>query len=272
MKANQTLETITGDLRAYNQLVPGTFQHVDQLTEARLTDLRHCNYSFYPADGALYKCGKSGSLLWGIVRERDNLILKYLYDSENSSFWQLVSGEWNFCPGEKESAQAFKQADVFDLATFRLSSSGYSTHRFLRIRTADGYVDSGKRFVPPNSEEKKALLRCGFTEEYLGFLAENSIQKINKTRLYVLTPEYVRKEAEGETIWQVSWLSNFYLNSDFVADDRDISERFRLRGVSRRVAASESEPKGAAGAEKITLPTFEQMREHWLRFRRSKAR
>ncbi len=234
MDTTQSLETISGDLRAYAQLVPGTFQHVDQLTRARMTDEGLCQTWLYTADGNAYKPGKGSSVLWGLTREADNLILKHLFDEENSSYAQLIN-TGGFIPEPAESAQAFKQAEVMDLTKFRLQGND-AVYRQLQIRTADGYTHDGKRFVPPNSEEKKALPRIGFTEQYLSFLADNSIKLIETTNLYVLNPDYVQKKAVGgNTLWRVSWLSYFDCDSSFGANLRDVDNHGALRGVRRVV-------------------------------------
>jgi len=86
MTATQPIETIQGDLRAYAQLEPDTFQTARQVNQDRMTNHSLCNVLFHTADGNAYQAQKGSSVLWGITSEKSNLILTHLFDTENSSF------------------------------------------------------------------------------------------------------------------------------------------------------------------------------------------
>ncbi|MFA6461769.1 MAG: hypothetical protein WCV90_05855 [Candidatus Woesearchaeota archaeon] len=258
MDANPSLELIQGDLRAYAQLEPGTFQTAAQSTKARMTEHDLCKVWLYCANGNAYHSQKGKSILWGITPEEYNLILTHLFDEKDSSFDQLVQ-KGNFIPNSAESDIAMEHAVISDISQFRLQGDD-ATYRYLEIRTADGYVRDGKKFKPQNNHEALSLLELGFNEEYLNFLRDNPIRNIETTRLYVLNPAYVRKEAEGgKTLWRASWLNNFDVNSNFNARGRDIGGNGRLRGVRRVVAEGDSAPAGADVKKREIVHTLDEV-------------
>lgn len=64
------LETVEGNLHdGYNKLVPGTFQHVDQLMNGRQKDKTLRYQLFYTADGQGYFANGT-EVEWVITRDR----------------------------------------------------------------------------------------------------------------------------------------------------------------------------------------------------------
>ncbi|HLD00377.1 MAG TPA: hypothetical protein VJC39_01400, partial [Candidatus Nanoarchaeia archaeon] len=54
--------------------------------------------------------------------------------------------------------------------------------------------------------------------------------KITETRIYVLKPSYVARNA-GTPLGRASWLYDFGSNSNFIASDRSVNVHNALRGV-----------------------------------------
>ncbi|HLD00378.1 MAG TPA: hypothetical protein VJC39_01405, partial [Candidatus Nanoarchaeia archaeon] len=54
--------------------------------------------------------------------------------------------------------------------------------------------------------------------------------KITETRIYVLKPSYVARNA-GTPLGRASWLDNFNINSSFSAGGRSVGNHNALRGV-----------------------------------------
>ena len=198
-----TLVNIPGNLRgAYNQAVPGTLRHVDELMDERQTcpvtpegdDLR--KQSFYTADGHGYFSTAAGDIEWAITREADNLVLRHLNDAVNSSYDQLVqTGDYR--PDNTE-AQAAKNADgtvVVKMNQLRLSGTE-KEWRYLQIRTKDGFIQTEDGYQVPNAEEQKAMTRLGYTPQNLQMLKEAGK---TETKIYVLNPEYVTRKVQEDS-------------------------------------------------------------------------
>src|SRR3989338_6039667 len=124
-----TLENVTGNLLAYKKLVPGTFQHVDQLTTERRTNHGLRNEWFYTADGELYTV-QEGKHLWVITREPQNLVLKNI----DEAYWQLT-GQGNYFPDTEAAQTSLKHKDsvVIDLKELKLVRDGGNQYGYFVV-------------------------------------------------------------------------------------------------------------------------------------------
>ncbi|PIN73420.1 hypothetical protein COV20_04290 [Candidatus Woesearchaeota archaeon CG10_big_fil_rev_8_21_14_0_10_45_16] len=229
------LEDITGTLLDYNKLGPGTFCHVDELTQHRLVDKGSRGSMFYTADGHGYLRRENDNVEWIITRQPENLVLRHLYGPENNSFGQLIQTH-NFRPAveEAEAARNAASSVVIPLKNLRLSGDG-AEYRSLVIRTADGYIATADGFQEANEDEHRAIDRLGFTPEYLQLLRDSNIKE---TRILVLHPDYVRENTQrGQSLWRASLLGNFD-SSSFSAGGYDVYSHDRLRGVRQGEALS----------------------------------
>src|SRR3989344_4095260 len=231
------LENILGDLRAFAQLVPRTFLHVDELMDERRTtvgteqtELR--NNWFYTADGNLYHLrGASATPMLSVTRAKDNLILRHLLDAENNAFDQLVLNH-NYRADKAEALAVIGAPETItvDLTQLRLQGSD-KEWRYLEISTAKPSMFS-KGCEKLNSQERTLAERVygqgTFFAANMKMLHEANI---NNTRIFVLNPEYVRSRAAEGPIGRASWLRYFYNVSNFGADGRNINLHYRLRGV-----------------------------------------
>ena len=66
-------------------------------------------------------------------------------------------------------------------------------------------------------------------------------KKIKTTRIYVLNPKYVRKEAKNGPFARAGFLYYFNYSSNFFANVRDVGNNYSLRGVSRESVAAGDE-------------------------------
>lgn len=251
------LETIVGDLRAYSELEPGTFLHGDQLTAEQVHDTSLRRQAFYVADGPLYSLeGKKRTPTLFLTLEPDNLVLRHLNDEVNSSFDQLVK-TGNFRPGTEEARKAMEAKDTLriDLTKLRLKGDN-AEWRYVEISTTD--------YDRLNAEERKLAER--FYGQGTGFVAAMKAlqdEGISNTRVYVLNPDYVRKEAVAGPVARAAWRGNFDGGAGSDAGGHDVDILSGLRGVRRASEASRKAPEGRAAPKEGTAtpvaPSFEQV-------------
>ncbi len=228
----QTLETITGDIRAYARLQPGTMLHVDQLMHERRSNPELCDKSFYTADGELYFL-QGGTPTLAITREKDNLVLRHLDDA----FTQLTTTV-NYRPNAGEAQQSIGAPEtvLIDLTKLRLRGDD-AEWRYLGISTT--------KYDKLQPEERTLAERVyGQGDEFglsMVLLKEAGVQE---TRIYVLNPAYVQKEAEQGPLGRASWLISFYSDSYFNADDRVVYLHGRFRGVRLGVPEGDASESG----------------------------
>ncbi len=221
------LETIVGNLLAYSKLEPGTFLHADQLTTEQVQDPSLRGQAFYVADGPLYSLeGKKRTPTLFLTREPNNLLLHHLNDKVDKSYDQLVK-TCKFQPKTKEARKAMKAKDTLriDLTKLRFKG-GDEQWRYVEISTTD--------YDQLNPEERKLAER--FYGQGTSFVAAMNILQekgIANTRVYVLNPDYVCKEAVTGPVALAAWRNGFDDGAYSLAGDRGINLRNGLRGVRR---------------------------------------
>ena len=221
------LETIVDNLRdGYKQLEPGTFLHADQLMAEQVKDANLRNQAFYVADGPLYSLEgeKRTPTLW-LTREKDNLVLRHLKDKVNSSYDQLVK-TGNYRPNPEEAREAMQAKDTLRIDLTRLHLQGDGARRYLEISTA--------KYNKLKPEERELVER--FYGQGNAFVAAMSVLKeggIDSTKVYVLNPGYVQKEATNGSIGRAAWRSYFDYYANSIADLHGVDLRSGVRGVRR---------------------------------------
>ncbi len=234
------LETITGNLLAYKELEPGTFQHVGQLTTERRTERGLRSEWFYTADGELYTVQKRGHL-WAITREPQNLVLQNIDEA-----YRQLTGRSNYFPEAEAGRASLEHADtvVVDLKGLKL------------VKDSDQYghfVVDPKAVKKLNSEQRKAAQRIyGHDEENFGLNMEMFAEAGRTPCVFVLMPDYVQgtlRSNDKEFLGRASWLFNFGSNSNFSASDRNVFSHDALRGVRRVIAEDNTPKKGSIGNE-----------------------
>ncbi len=219
-----TLENVTGNLLEYKKLKLGTFQHADQLTTERRTNIELRNQWFYTADGELYTVQKE-NVVWAITREPQNLVLENIDDA----YRQLTEKE-NYFPNAEaaQSSVDHKDSVVVDLKGLNL----------VKDNDLYGHFVVGPKVVNElNSEQRKVAQRIyGPDEENFGLNMEMFAGAGKTPHVYVLLPEYVKSTLGSNNrtfLGRASWLNYFYGGSDFNADGRGVYDDNRLRGVRR---------------------------------------
>ena len=228
------LETILGNLRnAYKEVEPGTMLHVDALQAARIKDVSLRTVGFWAADGMIYHL-VDGFPHLAMTRERENPVLRHIDDA----FAQL--GETgNYRPSREDVASALASEQTVDIDLTSLHLQGNDAEC--------GYLPiSPQEYSSLNTEERKLAERVhGSGDAFAATMKMLADGGIKETKVYVLNPVYVRKNATEAAIGRASWLNNFNNDSNFSAVVRLISYDSHLRGVRRR--ASVSEPVGPEG-------------------------
>ena len=244
------IETIFGDLRAHAQFEPGTFQDFDELSRDQLADPSLLKKAFYVSTFPLYTA-RGGEPVLAFARHTtehpNNLVLVHIDDPVNSSYKQLVK-MGNFRPDPDEAQAVLEATDTFQakLRDFRLSGND-PVYRFLAIRTADGFVKDGDKYKRPREVEQAAIVRVGYTEEFLAMLHREPFQ-IGKTRLYVLPPDYVAVKAGEQFVGRAAWRYSFFSNAYSDAYDHFVNFLYGLRGVPLVAPAGDALEKGVPPA------------------------
>lgn len=225
------LETITDNLRnGYKQLVPETFQHVDQLMKARLTNPELRALRFYTADGEQYDLTKTQEPRWAITRQPNNLVLRHI----DEAYKQLISnGKYNLNPQEAETARKAESTLTVKMSDMGLKKED-DEFSFLPIKT-NGY----DKLAP--LELRVAQRIYGKGKDFAKVMKMLSDARIKETRIWVLSPDYVREYASAGPISRASWLDFLDGDSRFVAGSRVVVVHDCLRGVRRERAVPEGD-------------------------------
>jgi len=262
MESDSRLENIEGNLLAYQLLVPGTFQHSDELTIGRRTDHELRKFSFYTGDLNLFHLDDKGGreeVLWGIAREPQNLILQNL-DEASQAFKQLG----NYFPDHTEAHEVFWREDTVRTDVRGLELIGnIPGHHYFKI--------DPRNIKKLNSQQKLAAQRMyGSDEENFGknmemFAEEEIIPLISVPDLSYIKDTLLK--SSRAYFARASWLNNFDSESLFYTNVRNINYLIRVRGVRRSASVSEQEvPAGYSAhgkslqGQKTTPPkTYEQI-------------
>ena len=195
------LENGMGNLRdIYPYCIPGTMQHVDQLTQERLNTKELRGKGFYTADGLVSYWEHNKPLLY-IVRERVNPIFLHLDDA----FGQLATkNNYAVLADDFELLKKDPETIVLDLMALELVED--------KIDQSYGYfsIPTTKPISAYNSEQQKFMLRVfGFGEDYDVFRMMLALCNWGASRIqfYVLNPTYVQEHALEHPIARVSWLA-----------------------------------------------------------------
>ncbi|MBU4352296.1 MAG: hypothetical protein KJ939_04400 [Nanoarchaeota archaeon] len=249
------LENVTGDLLAYKELEPGTFQHVDQLTTERRTNHGLRNQWFHTADGELYTVQKKEHL-WVITREPQNLVLENIEEA-----YRQLTGQGNYFPDANAAQSSLEHEDsvVVNLKGLKLVKDNDQYGHFV--------VDP-KAVNKLNTEQRKVAQRIyGPDEENFGLNMEMFAGAGKTPYVFVLMPDYVNgtlKSNDKKFVGRASWLFYFCSSSGFSAVDRDVGNgRLALRGVRRVIAAGDAPenevPSAPQETERVRSPTMEEI-------------
>lgn len=197
-----------------------TLQHANEIMTARRTDASLRNRRFWTADFPMYGIEDGEAVLYFAPREH-NLIFR---DIQNATSQLLLLRSQNYVPpkeGIEEVVAASKTGVVLKVNLSNLRLKGIGTEwKYFEVDTNN--LDS------LNPDERK------FADRIYG---QNNV---GKTRIYVLNPDYVKKQLKGKeesAIGRASSLGWADAGSWFNADDRNVDYVVcGLRGVLKESA------------------------------------
>ena len=237
-----SLETITGNLRdACQQFKPGTIHCVDHLMKERRDNPELRNQWSYAADGVVYLLNGANEIpTLAMTREAYNPVLQNI---NNGAFEQLTrEGNYHLAPADLEQALAASDTVLIDLLNLRLSEYD-SEFSYLTIGTTPS------KYGRLNDEERKFVERVyGKGDDFIQNMKMLENAKIIETRIYVLNPDYVRKQAQEGAIARASWLQVFFNNSDFNAGFYNINNHNCICGIRRSTREADTAQNQGSGS------------------------
>ena len=248
------LVSIQGPLiEIFSQLDSNTIQHADEITNARRANEELRNQWLWTADGTIYtieqdSCKHCGSDCSGpedaflyLTRGKDNPIFKNIQEATR----QLIHN-YNYVPSKEDLEAAINSEDTLKAKLTDLNLQSYSSEwSYFEIDT--------KKYGQLNPEQRKVAERVygqgNDFQENMKMLRKEA--GINTTRVYVLTPNYIKEHAENDSaIARACRLSNFDGDSYFDANGSYVGDpNYWLRGVP--VSAEGATQKIPAELEKI---------------------
>ena len=182
--------------------------HVDQLMNERRTNADLRNQWFYTADGEVYFLGAAGNPTLAMTIEVHNPVLQNIDDA----FDQLTRKQ-NYLPSQEDVQQALAAPETALIALPKLRLSGDEKEwRYLEIGTTPS------KYKKLNDEERKLAERVyGKGDDFVQNMEMLKNAKIGETKIYVLNPDYVRKQAAEGAVAFASWLYDLNNNSQFDA-------------------------------------------------------
>jgi len=209
---------------AFAKLDPKTIQHSDEITAQRRENADLRNQWFFTTDFAMYQMEGSDAILY-LARSPNNLIFQNIDEVTQ----QLINTE-NFTPSKEDAEKVAKAR-----STLRLNLSGLDLEK-------DDSTYAHFAFNPANpelnKEQRKGVQRVyGRGKDFKANMQMFDKAGIRTTRLFILTPDYVKEHTEkGSALGRACWLSGFGNGSDFGAGGRgEYDSENALRGVPRKV-------------------------------------
>ena len=204
------IETVEGRLaETYRLLRPESILHADELMKERRTNEELRNKLLYTADGEIYSLqGKNRTPTLAITRGNFNPLFQ---DSKIDGYCEQLRENENYRPTPDETSRALHAEDtvVIDLTALRLQKSD-EEDSYLAIDT--------RKYNTLNSEEQKLAQRVfGKGQDFVENMQMLADTGIRETRMYVLSPNYVVRDAKENSLGRASWLADFNSNSYFVA-------------------------------------------------------
>jgi len=223
-----TLETLVGPLaETFPQLIRGTILHSDALTTERRLNSKLRNQWFYTADSNVYTI-EDDEAVWYLGREPTNPIFNNIEEATQ----QLIRTGDYILPNEKrgEINAVIKAEDTLRvrLSDLRLLGGG-GVFLYFGIDTAN--------YGKLNPEQRRVAERIyGQGDDFVGNMEMFNESGITKTRVYVLNPDYVKRNVpEDGGLARASRFVLFGFDSRFYAVSWFVDFHFGLRGA-RNVA------------------------------------
>jgi len=203
---------------AYRQLVPESIWETHKIQRRRINDTKFMFKSFITGDGCVYNFENGQAVLY-LTNAALNPVLK---QNNIADALSQIKEQWNchvrsedFSMIQKEALRKNGGAKRYLLSDLGLTEHNneisffeIDTKKHLKLNTAQRILaeqvhGKGKRF-----EQTMELLR------EIG---------ISKTRIYVLSFEYVQNAVSYSPVARVGGLGSFNSNSNFIASGRDLN-------------------------------------------------
>ena len=220
---SMALENLTGRLaETYPKFDPNSIQHSDEITNDRRADKSLRDTWFWTADFPLYRVEDDEVMLY-LARRENNLIFQNIKEATK----QLIE-ENNYFPKEQDIGAVVNTEN-----TLRINLSDLNLKRYDN-EWCYFEIDS-KKYDKLNKMQRAVAERVyGQGNNFIENMKMFKDSGINTTRIYVLNPDYVKKQ--NKPVARVCGLGLFGYDARFSADVRNVDyPDDALRGV-RNVA------------------------------------
>ncbi|MBI2136291.1 hypothetical protein HYU06_04415 [Candidatus Woesearchaeota archaeon] len=221
--------------------------------------------------GAMYKAENGKAVLYLSNDVRNNLVLRP--ENIEEAVRQLRQTN-DYKSSEEDASDVIRSVSAgttarveYDARTLKLVKDNDEWSHFV-VDTVNydklaeqGYLnDEQRELAERNWGNGKAYNKgTGFSVEFKQYMAVLNAAGKKTTNFCVLTPEYVKQHAKDGAISRVSWLFDFYYNSDFSAGDRLVdSSNGGLRGVRRKVAEGDASQNVPGDAKETADPDYKK--------------
>jgi len=219
-----SLESITGPLaEAYKQFQPDTILHASEIMNERRTNEKLREQWFWTADSALYTVEEGEAILYFGNRDT-NLI----FENINEATKQLRETN-NYRPEQADVERVINSVETGQ--TLRLNLSDLKLDRY---NSEWSYFKISTSKYNKLNDSQRAFAEKVFGEG-TDFKTNMKMLKeadIESTRILVLNPKYVEKQASESPVSLTCWLSGFSGYSGFIASEKitNLSNGY-VRGV-----------------------------------------
>ncbi len=210
--------------QTYGKFDPFTVQCSDEITKDRGTDNDLRNIWLWTANTALYRIEDNEVVLY-FSRGNTSRKVNPVFNNIEEATTQLLNTQ-NYKPSQSEIESVVNSVDTGETARFKLSDLGLkkfdNEFSYFEIDTENyDELNAAQRqfaeMVYGSGKDFEAIM------DILKTSLRTSKQEIKKTKIYVLTPDYVQDKTEGNSgIVRACGLMSFGDSSHFGAVDRNV--------------------------------------------------
>lgn len=223
------LENIVGNLKnVLSQVDASTVLHAREIAKERRDNFYLRETKFWAADFLMYRMEKRKAVLYFAPREHN-----YLFKNIDDAVKQIRETN-NYKLKQEDIDAVVKSAESG--VTLRVEISALKLKRYTPTNLSYLEIDV-KNYEKLNKAQRALAERVyGAGKDFSASMTMLNKDGVTRTRIYVLTPEYVKQHVKEGAIGCTSFLDYFSNSSDFLSRN-DIDFNYgRLRGV-RNVTA-----------------------------------
>ncbi len=241
MAKKDSLEDIIGELcAALKESYIGTVSHSYEIMKERIKNNELRERWYFTADFPMYTVENDKVILYFAKREH-NLIFRHIDDAVKQ-----IKETRDYTPSLDEMNEIKESVKIGETIKIDLSELNLQKHTddelcYFEISTASKSENESNNYDSLNKTQRKfAEMVYGKGEDFKEVMKMLKDNKMEKTRIYVLNPEYVKKKAKnGNAISRASWVNRFLMNSNFDAGVHNVGS---AGGCIRAVL--DAKPKG----------------------------